>query len=375
MKIRATTLFLFFYLSLAGQADSTQKKLQFTADFRFRIEHDWHSRKPDGTFRDDRSRLRYRFRLGAGYQLNAHAMFAGRLRSGHADDQQGPHISLGEGNGEFGLVPIGLEKLYFRYKRKWFSGWAGKNAIVLEKSHELFWNDNVYPEGIGLTANWPLKNKAHLHVNAGHYIIQSRGKGFSGDSYLQVLQPVGKFWKERLTLGAGAYYFHNIGNLPDGNSTYRLSYAIVHLSGRLLLMQRPKLEAGLDFFDNRKNYNRVDEVPAELKNEKKGYAAWFKVGELKKKGDWCLHVYAAHLERYAIVDYFAQNDWIRWDYSAVGSPASRLSNFRGMELRLGYAIGPDFNLQFFAWVAEQLVPQEAHRETGNRIRLDLNIGF
>ncbi|NNE29414.1 MAG: hypothetical protein HKN16_07245, partial [Saprospiraceae bacterium] len=61
---------ILFAFPLFGQQDSTQAKLDWEADFRFRIEQDWDSRKSDGTFRDDRTRLRYRVRLGASYKIN-----------------------------------------------------------------------------------------------------------------------------------------------------------------------------------------------------------------------------------------------------------------------------------------------------------------
>ncbi len=63
-------LFLLLTSSIFSQTDSTLiKKLTFTGDFRFRIEQDWNSKKSDGTYRENRSRLRYRFRFGANYQL------------------------------------------------------------------------------------------------------------------------------------------------------------------------------------------------------------------------------------------------------------------------------------------------------------------
>lgn len=65
---------LFLASGLAAQTDSTIiKKLQFTGDFRFRVEHDWNSQNENGQRRNDRSRLRYRFRFGAQYQLDEHS--------------------------------------------------------------------------------------------------------------------------------------------------------------------------------------------------------------------------------------------------------------------------------------------------------------
>ncbi|MEM8909745.1 MAG: putative porin, partial [Bacteroidota bacterium] len=139
---------------LNAQNDTIPKQLEFNGDFRFRVEHDWNSRKPDGTFRLDRSRLRYRFRFGVNFRLNQKYAFGGRLRTGNINDQQGPHVTIGGNSGEFGLTQIGLEKLYFKFKAQWIDGWLGKNDAPFEKQNELFWNDNVFPEGVAINLNW-----------------------------------------------------------------------------------------------------------------------------------------------------------------------------------------------------------------------------
>ncbi len=96
-----------YFSQLKAQNDTIQNGIKFNGDFRFRIEHDWNSRKQNGIFRDDRSRLRFRFRFGVNYQLNNQYSFGGRLRTGNINDQQGPHLTIGGGNGEFGLAQIG----------------------------------------------------------------------------------------------------------------------------------------------------------------------------------------------------------------------------------------------------------------------------
>ena len=77
-------IFLLLYISIKPLSSLAQenKKLKFGADFRFRIEEDWNSRKPDGSYRDDRTRLRYRLRAGFDYQYNEWASFGARLRTG-----------------------------------------------------------------------------------------------------------------------------------------------------------------------------------------------------------------------------------------------------------------------------------------------------
>ena len=135
---------------LVAQKDSTRTKLSFTGDFRFRVEQDWNSRKPDGTYRDDRTRLRYRARFGVSYDYKDWMSIGIRLRTGDPKKQQDPHLTLGDGFKEFSTLPIALEKVYANFSHKWFSAWIGKNTFPFEKQNELFWSDNVFPEGISL---------------------------------------------------------------------------------------------------------------------------------------------------------------------------------------------------------------------------------
>ncbi len=53
----------------------------------------------------------------------------------------------------------------------------------------------------------------------------------------------------------------------------------------------------------------------------------------------------AKLQKFSAVDFLAQNDWARWDYSSSGSPDGRLTNFNGIELVAGYKISGKISLK------------------------------
>ncbi|MTI40426.1 putative porin, partial [Fulvivirga lutimaris] len=228
-----TLLLLISVCELYGQQDSTiLQKLSFTGDFRFRVEQDWDSRKSDGTYREDRSRLRYRLRFGLNYKHNDWATFGMRLRTGQIQNQQDPQITLGTGAKEFSTVPFGLEKLFFRASYEWFSGWVGKNTYPFEKQNELFWSDNVYPEGVFLSARL-----SSIKLNLGHFIVGSEGRGFNKDRYFQGFQVLIPTWADRLKLFPSFYYFNKMPNIPDGNDTYRLNYSIFHFGTTIKLVE------------------------------------------------------------------------------------------------------------------------------------------
>jgi len=379
MKYSFLTLALFFYHSffLYAQTDSINKKLSFTGDFRFRIEQDWNSLKSDGSYRDDRSRLRYRFRFGMMYQYNDWASFGIRIRTGDRINQQDSHITIGTGLKEFSALPIGFEKLYFNANYKWFSGWVGKNTYPFEKQNELFWSDNVYPEGIFTSAKFENDSQLlqSLKISLGHFIVASDGTSLNNDSYFQGIQILTKHWNEHIKLFPSFYYFKNMPNIPDGNETYRLDYSIIHLGTKINIIQNPIITIGFDYYYNIENYNQNESIAEELRDQKQGVVTALSLGNFKKKGDWTVQAYYSYLERFSVVDFFAQNDWARWDYSSQGSPAGRLTNFKGLELRAGYVISKKFKLKIRYFIVDQIIPYGITKENGNRIRLDLDIGF
>ncbi len=361
-----------------AQVDSLNtKKLTFTGDFRFRIEQDWNTKKSNETYYDDRSRLRYRLRFGATYQFNEWAEFGTRIRTGYSEKQQDPQLTLGDGFNEFGTVPLGFEKLYFKTKYKKFSGWLGKNTFPFKKQNELFWSDNVYPEGVFVSVNF--KNDTplleNLKINTGHFIMLSSGANFSQDQYFQGIQVVTNHFKNRLTLFPSFYYFNKMPNIPDGNETFYLDYSLFHLGSAITITDKPFIKAEIDYYHNFENFNQNDSITQQFKNQKNGIVASLGIGKLKNRGDWKVSTTFTYLEKYAIVDFLAQNDWTRWDYSSQGSPDGRLSNFKGLELFVGYLIRKNFKINARFFMVEQLVPFGISKETGNRVRLDLDIGF
>jgi hypothetical protein len=371
-------IFLFLYsISFFAQSEIVQKKLNFTGDFRFRTEHDWNSRKSDGSYRDDRSRLRYRARFGINYQYNDWVSFGFRIRTGYREKQQDPHLTLGDGFGEFGTLPVGFEKLFFRVKYKWLEAWAGKNTFPFEKQDELFWSDNVYPEGLYAAAKFNFDSKLieSLKLSAAHFVIRSTGNSFNKDEYLQVLQVLSTHWNKRLKIYPAFYYFNELPDIPDGNESFNMNYAIMQLGTKIVVMQKPYITFGLDYYQNFENYQDYELIPEKFQDQRKGYVSSVGWGKFNKKGDWMIKLFYTHLEKYAAVDFLTQNDWARWDYSSQGSPDGRLTNFKGTELRAGYKAGEKFTLILRYFMVDQIVPFGDFNETGNRIRLDLNIGF
>ena len=363
-------------VNINAQIDSLISRLSFEADFRFRIEQDWDSKKSDGSFRVDRTRLRYRLRAGATYKGKWYEV-GFRIRTGNPIKQQDPQLTLGDGNKEFSTLPIGIEKAYFQGKWKTFIFWLGKNNFPFEKNNELFWSDNVYPEGVTIENNFNTNSNIidNINLKGGHYIIATSNKSFDKDSYFQGFQISTSFFDKRISLFPSFYYFKNIPDIPDGNDNFYINYSILHIGTKFKILKDIPLYSEFDYYKNLQDYTGNDSIPNNLKNQKSGLVFGLKYGKLKNKKDWMFSTSYTKLQKFSAVDFLAQNDWARWDYSSSGSPDGRLTNFNGIELVAGYKISGKISLKMKYYFVEQLIPLTSNKENGSRIRLDLDVKF
>jgi len=363
-------------IKLDAQADSIFPKLSFELDFRFRAEQDWDSRKSDGSFRDNRSRLRYRVRTGATYKRNNYKVGV-RIRTGDQNKQQDPQLTLGKGFKEFGTLPIGFEKAYLQFNKYNSRIWLGKNSFSFEKNNELFWSDNVFPEGVFIEHSFNVSNSAidKFLFRGAHYILESNGTTFSDDAYFQGIQSLIEFNNQRVKLFPAFYILRNIADIPDGSHSFELDYSIIHLGGKLKALNSKNLFLDFDIYQNLEDYESVNNISDEFADEKMGYSVGIQYGALKKAKDWKLKLTYTALQKYAALDYMAQNDWARWDYSSFNSPDGRLTNLKGIELVAGYNLTEKMNLIVKYYHVNQIIPTGEFKETGQRIRFDLNVSI
>jgi hypothetical protein len=379
-SVRLLVIFLCIFLynaALFSQENDKQKKLNFKADLRLRTEQDWNSRKSDGTYRDDRFRLRFRVRAQLEYKPNDWASFGIRFRTGYAEKQQDPHLTMGDGYHEFESVPIGFDKLFFKIQKKWFTGWLGRNTFPFEKSNELFWSDNVSLDGVYVSAKVETSPTwiDGITYSGGLFTMLNSFSTFTDDSFIGIIQIKTEHLNKRLKVFPSFYHFNRMPNIPDGNDTFRFEYSIVQLGAEALVFESPRITMGLDLYQNLQNYDKNESIQDDFKDQKTGFVGSVVWGNLAKKGDFALGAYFTYLERYAAVDFIAQNDWVRWDYSGQGSRDGRLTNFKGLELMTGYRISKMLQLKIRYFMVEQLIPYGAALENGNRIRLDIDFRF
>ncbi|MBT8234110.1 MAG: hypothetical protein HKO66_05930 [Saprospiraceae bacterium] len=369
--LQSLILIIFVSNLLYSQTDSTFSKVSFEMDYRFRAEQDWNSRKSDGTFRNDRSRLRYRLRAGATYS-DKHYTFGVRMRTGDPNKQQDPQLTLGKGLKEFGTLPVGFEKAFFQFNKHNFKFWLGKNTFPFKKNNEMFWSDNVFPEGITLDKSFVINDGFLKAINliGGHYILSSNDGSLLDDAYFQGIQTNFNSRNDRFKLSSALYVFRNIPNIPDGEHTFLLPYSILHLSGNCNINN---FYFDFDYYKNLNNYNNNSNIDQSFRNQTTGYTIGIQYGNINAAKKWMYKLTYAYLQRYSVLDYMAQNDWARWDYSSSNSPDGRLSNMQGIEWVVAYSITEKINLVAKYYFVEQLIPLGVSNENGQRIRFDINV--
>lgn len=364
-------------VGLFAQEEPKQKKLKFSADAKFRFEQDWDSRKSDGTLREDRFRIRFRVRAGLNYSPNDWASFGIRFRTGYAEKQQDPNLTIGDGYHEFESVPIGMDKLFFRIRHKSIDGWLGRNTLPFERQNELFWSDHVAIDGAYLSS----KHEMHadwiddIAYSGGIFTMLNSFGTFDDDSFIGIVQVTTSHLDRRLRLFPTFYLFKSMPDVPDGNESARFNYKIAHLGAKALIFDQPKISLGIDIYQNLQNYANNQSIPDELKDQKTGIVFNALYGSLAEKGDMAFGLDLTYLERYAAVDFIAQNDWVRWDYGSQGSRDGRLTNYKGISLMTGYRISKMLQIKVRYFTVEQLIPYGPSLENGNRIRFDIDFKF
>ncbi len=157
-------------------------KLTFSGDFRARYEYFHFAKDETGAKQNDRSRGRYRARIGIGAEINDYANVFFRLASG-SDDPRSANQTMGDSL-DFDSDPIRFDAAYVK-----FSPWKGGKVPGLEgaklflqagkmdnpffsKSGKYYmWDSDITPEGVSANFSTPVGEGVNLFANAGYFIF------------------------------------------------------------------------------------------------------------------------------------------------------------------------------------------------------------
>jgi hypothetical protein len=175
---------------------SLLSRLEWSGDFRGRLENFWYDEDDFGVDTQDRTRGRYRLRIGARAKVNEVVTGGFMLASGDFDDQDGSgsgcehrstNRSFGSGT-EFNMDTICIDQAYVELgmpKRFLPEGMTLKSIVgkqanpFLWKNGKdiLIWDNDITPEGVGLQVAGPVTDALSLFGNAGYFVADENSGG------------------------------------------------------------------------------------------------------------------------------------------------------------------------------------------------------
>lgn len=187
------------------------------ADFRGRAENFSYEDDPDGTNADDRTRLRYRARIGVNAKINDY--IGGGMRLVTGEENTTTNQTVGGGGDNFDKNEVGFDRAYIYYEPygmkqkpdglshlKFTFGKMGAPFLSNEGKDYLFWDSDVAPEGFHGTVGFEPRSNLKITAKAG-YFIEDENKD-SKDPHLSTVQLIGNLkTSDHVRIGAaGSYY-------------------------------------------------------------------------------------------------------------------------------------------------------------------------
>lgn len=366
---------MFLAIASPARADLVStRRFRLYADFRTRIETDWDSQNQEGIPRDDRTRLRVRFRIGFQYEPDDHWMLEARLRSGQEESQQSPHVTILDFDGnDTGDASFNLDRWFLRGRWGGFWFWTGRNNLPFWRADELEYDDDVTAVGVALGWSRDLP-VGSLALQGGYFSPPVGMLAFTGRmGGFQVLY--------RAELGGVRWVFAGLASAfqanPDDPDAAGLltdngfrDYLPLELSVEATwdVKERP-LAIVADLLHNAERYRTDDPDPFTVENRDQtdGFAVGAFYGGLDRTGDWLIGYEYARIETLAVHNSYAEDDWVRWGTLTQ----IRASNMKGHELRGGYAFRENLNLLARLFLVQSITTVE----DGKRFRIDFNYRF
>jgi len=177
-----------------------------------RVRYEWDKNKG----LQDNQRARIRARLGVEGKINNKLKAGIGISTGQTKDPRSRDITLG--NSSSANTPgsgkdVILDYAYGQYTpSNWLNLFAGKFRNNLWQPHDVIWDNDMTPEGLGISLTHKLNSKVDLFMNNLFFILKNDSRT-DKQPFLQALQP-GFDWsvdKNTNLKGAFTYYiFHSI---------------------------------------------------------------------------------------------------------------------------------------------------------------------
>ena len=280
----------------------------------FRLRYQWE----DKTGSPDRSRGRYRFRLGMESKVKERMQISAGFATG-GNDARSTNQTM---EGGFSTPDVRLDYAYVELKPyTWVTVKAGKikgiKKLIFRPS-DLLWDSDINPEGISILLRKEEENRYGLFMNAGFWVLDESGSDPS-DPYMLVIQPGFKYrFNETsyIKLAVAGYIFDNVKgtlltNGADNSGKYNtlengvLKYDYTSIS--------PSFEWGVKNFFGGLPYLGIwgDYIyNPDPPSENRGFLLGIKLGdkEVKDFKDWQVKYMYRKLEKDAWLDIFPDSD-------------------------------------------------------------------
>lgn len=348
------------------------KRIRFGGDIRVRHQTDYYDPanasfvKPDKPTEllnstVDRSRERYRIRVGAKVKVNEQVEGEIRLATGNETDPVSTNDTLGD---TFNKDGVTFDLGYIRWKPLAQSLWTGEMALTLGRmpnpffSTDLVWDTDVNPEGAAMNLMIPMGPRFKGHLTAAAFSIQEV-EWSQKDKWLYGGQ-AGLEYSPRTTLNAkvfAAYYdYQNIEgrmnepgltlndhtapqfiqkgnslfdiNPLSGSSNYKaalaMDYNLVNITGVVDVGVFDPIHVYLlgDYvknigYDAEDIYERTGYL---VKKQTTGYQYGIAVGypTVRELWAWRMALHYKHLEADAVLDAFTDSDFHNGGTNAKG---------------------------------------------------------
>jgi hypothetical protein len=162
---------------------SLLSRLEWAGDFRGRLENFWYSEDGFGETdpdTQDRSRGRYRLRIGARAKVNEVVRAGFRLASGE-NDHRSTNQSFGREN-DFAPDAIWIDQAYVELSmpQRFLPEGMRLGSIIGKQANPflwkngkdfMIWDQDITPEGVALQVGGPATEALSLYGNAGYFVV------------------------------------------------------------------------------------------------------------------------------------------------------------------------------------------------------------
>lgn len=377
-----------------------EQRIEFSGDFRGRLETFRFSEDETGDKKNRRSRLRYRFRLNASATINEHVSAAVRLTTGDTDSRSG-NQTLGSPV-DFGTNEIDVRRAYLTISPyrdgslpggrdgKWtFDFGRVPNPLLWKNGQDkMLWDSDIALAGLSTRFHIATAGAIKLSANAGYYVLDENSGG--KDPYMLPGQiGIEGDVADGLSMGVrGTYYYFDQlddafiqrgvdgtggvtdggGNIPDG-LTGKIDGGTMNVVEAQAFTKVSKAEKWpitvYGGFSNNMSAEASDSIPVAGK-ESKAFNVGGDVGDKKKVIRVGVALY--YIEANAFPSQFIDSDFL-----------DGRTNRKGMLLYFSRRIikSTDFNIQGFLSdaIESNLTPASVAGSERHRWQFDLAVAF